>query len=479
MVASEAYPLVKTGGLADVMGALPAALVQIGLDVRLLLPGYPEVLRNLQSPRRLSGYANLFGGEAHLLSGKMPNRTQVIAIYAPHLYERAGNIYLGPDRRDWPDNHRRFAALGWVAAHLPAANGRWQPDVVHAHDWQAGLAAAYLSLAGAERAATVMTVHNLAFQGLFPAHLLGELKLPAKLFNHQGIEFHGQVGFLKAGLVYADRITTVSPTYAREIRTPEQGYGLEGLLRWREKDLSGILNGIDTIIWDPAHDPALPSAYDVHSLDGKRLSKQALQTQFGLTTAEDRLLFGIVSRLTYQKGVDLLLPLLPQLAAMGGQLALLGSGDAELEQAFVAAARKYPGDVAVRIGFDETLAHQIQGGADTILVPSRFEPCGLTQLCALRYGTLPIVSRVGGLADSVIDANAAALADGVATGIQFAPATSEALSGALERAFSLYHEPRLWRAVQERAMFHEVGWEAAARQYKALYSSLLAARRAA
>lgn len=476
MVASEAYPLVKTGGLADVIGALPHALAQLGVDTRVLLPGYPAVLAHMGDIRRLSRYAELFGGEAHLLGGRMPNGTQVMAIFAPHLYERSGNIYLGPDRKDWPDNHRRFAALAWVAAHLPAGPDGWRPDVVHAHDWQAGLAPAFLMLSGRPRPATVMTVHNIGFQGLFPASLLTELRLPADLFHHRGVEFYGQIGFLKAGLVYADRLTTVSPTYAREICTPEQGFGLDGLMRWRASDLCGILNGIDTQVWDPGHDPLLPAPYGADSLEAKKISKAGLQYQCGLENSRERLLFGVISRLTYQKGMDLLLPLLPSIVAAGGQVVLLGSGEAELESAFAEAARDNTEQIAVRIGHDEHLAHLIQGGADAILMPSRFEPCGLTQLCALRYGTLPIVSRVGGLADSVIDANAAALADGVATGIQFSPATREALSVALERAFALHREPLVWQAIQRRAMSHEVGWQAAARQYNALYGSLLGQR---
>lgn len=476
MVASEAYPLVKTGGLADVIGALPAALAQIGVDARLLLPGYPPVLQHLRGVRRLARYADLFGGEAHLLAGRTPNELEVLAIYAPHLYERAGNIYLGPDNRDWPDNHRRFAALAWVSAHLPAG-GHWLPHVVHAHDWQAGLAPLYLVLAEAERPASVMTVHNLAFQGLFAADLMGGLRLPPGLFHHRGVEFHGQIGFLKSGLIYADRITTVSPTYAREICTPEYGHRLDGLLRWRGQDVTGILNGIDTAVWDPEHDPALSSPYGKNSLEAKAACKSALQSRMGLENVGDRLLVGVISRLTHQKGMDLLLPLLPRLVGMGGQLVLLGAGEAELERAFMDAAGEHPGNVAVRIGFDEHLAHQIQGGADAVLMPSRFEPCGLTQLCALRYGTVPIVSRVGGLADSVIDANAAALADGVATGFQFSPATGEALADALERAFAIYLQPEAWRTIQHRAMGHEVGWQAAAREYKSLYESLLAGKR--
>jgi len=474
-VASEAYPLVKTGGLADVCGSLPAALADLGDDVRLLLPGYRPILDGLEAVARVARLDGLFGGDATLVAGRMPNGVPTYAIDAPHLYDRAGNIYLGSDGRDWSDNHFRFAALAWVGANLPAET-EWRPDLIHAHDWQAGLVPAYLTLGGAERPATLLTVHNMAFQGLFPSDRLEELRLPARMFVPSEIEFHAQIGFLKAGLVFADRITTVSPTYAREIREPAQGFGLEGLLRWRRTELTGILNGIDTAIWNPQNDPHLAKPYGPSSLDAKAANKSALQRRFGLAERPERLVFGVVSRLTHQKGLDLLLPLLPLVVAAGGQIALLGNGDRALEAAYTAAAKRHPGDVGVVLAYGEALAHQIQGGADALLVPSRFEPCGLTQLAALRYGTLPIVARVGGLADSVVDADPAAILDGTATGIQFSPATAEALAVAIERAFDLFRRRDAWRFVQRRGMAQNVGWAKSAAAYRTLYSGLFESR---
>jgi starch synthase len=476
-VASEAYPLVKTGGLADVCGALPAALTELGLDVRVLLPGYRQVLDGLETSERIAAVEDLFGGEGALVAGRMPNGVPAFAIEARHLYDRFGNIYVGADGRGWSDNHFRFGALSWLAAHLPP-EAAWRPDVVHAHDWQAGLAPAYLTLEGGIRPATVITVHNLAFQGLFPADRLTELRLPARAFIPSELEFHGQIGFLKAALVYADRITTVSATYAREICAPAQGAGLDGLLRWRRDELKGVLNGIDTEVWNPRSDAELARTYGPETVAAKAENKLWLQRHFGLAERPERLLFGVISRLTNQKGVDLLLPLIPLIIAAGGQIVLLGTGDRALETAIAAAAARYPGDVGVVLGYDEPLAHRIQGGADALLVPSRFEPCGLTQLAALRYGTVPVVARVGGLADSVVDADPAAIADGSATGIQFSPVTTEALSQAIERAFELFRKPETWRTVQRRGMAEDVGWGRAAAEYNALYSSLVAGRAA-
>jgi starch synthase len=476
-VASEAYPLVKTGGLADVCGALPAALAGLGIEARLLLPGYRPVLDGLDGVERIARLDDLFGGDGALMAGRMPNGVPAFAIEAPHLYDRAGNIYAGADGRGWSDNHFRFGALSWVAAHLPP-EADWRPDVVHAHDWQAGLAPAYLSLDGGPRPATVMTVHNLAFQGLFPADRLAELRLPARVLVPAEVEFHGQIGFLKAGLVYADRITTVSPTYAREIREPAQGAGLDGLLRWRRAQLRGVLNGLDTEIWDPRRDGALERTYGSDALEAKAVNKLQLRRHFGLAERPDRLLFGVISRLTSQKGLDLLLPLLPLIVAAGGQVVLLGSGDRVLEAAYAAAAKRHPGDVGVVLGYDETLAHRIQGGADALLVPSRFEPCGLTQLAALRYGTIPIVAAVGGLADSVVDADPAAILDGTATGIRFFPVTTEALAEGIERAFDLYRRPDVWRSLQRRGMAQDVGWGRPAAEYRALYAEVVDQRAA-
>jgi starch synthase len=364
-----------------------------------------------------------------------------------------------------------------VAADL--ARGRlagWAPDVLHAHDWQAGLAPAYLALEGGPRPGTVFTVHNLAFQGFFPAWRLAELGLPAAAFRTDGLEFYGGIAFLKAGLYYADRLTTVSPGYAREIRTDARGEG--GLLRARAADLVGIVNGIDTAVWDPARDPHLPAAYPPRTAEQKARNKAALQARLGLAATPDAPLLAVVSRLTWRKGMDLLLAALPELLAQGGQLAVLGGGEADLEAGFRAAARHHPGRVGCRIGYDEGLAHLVQGGADTVLAPSRDEPCGLVQLVGLRYGTIPLVARVGGLADTVIDANEAALEDGVATGFQLAPVEAWALADAIRRAVEVYRRPGAWGRLVARAMTREVGWGRVARRYLDPYPWLVAARAA-
>ncbi|WGF90650.1 glycogen synthase GlgA [Marinivivus vitaminiproducens] len=475
LVTSEYYPLIKTGGLADVCGALPPALAAQGVDARVLLPGYPAVLDAVRHTVTVAPLPDLFGGQGRLLRGRAPDDTVLYLVDAPHLFARGGGPYLDPAGQDWPDNHLRFAALSWVGAHLPAGNDGWQPQIVHAHDWQAGLAPLYLRSRPDRRPRSVVTIHNLAFQGLYPSWRMNELRLSPEHFTADGFEFHGQIGFLKAGLVFADRITTVSPTYAREIMSAEAGAGLDGLLRHRSAVVSGILNGLDTTVWDPAKDTALPAAYAANDLSGKATCKSVLQRRMRLGEARNRPLFGVVSRLTQQKGLDLLASLVPAIVRAGGQLALLGTGEPGLEATFRQAAEDHAGHVGVLIGYDEQLAHLILGGADALIVPSRFEPCGLTQLQALRYGTLPVVSRVGGLADTVIDANTAALADGAATGFVFAPSTAAALADAIGRALALFSEPDRWRSIQRRAMSRDVGWTRPAQAYRALYQDLLQA----
>jgi starch synthase len=323
-----------------------------------------------------------------------------------------------------------------------------------------------------------MTVHNLAYQGQFPPDLLGALGLPGSAYGTDGVEYYGSIGYLKAGLWCADRITTVSPTYAAEIQTNAGGMGLDGLLRARAAVVSGILNGIDTDVWNPAADLLLPATYDAATcVPSRARNKAALQARFGLTVDPDVPLFGVVSRLEWQKGLDLLLQAVPDLLSHGAQLALVGSGDRSLQQGFVSAGEAHPGRSGVVIGYHEALAHLVQGGSDAILVPSRFEPCGLTQLCALRYGALPVVARVGGLADSVIDANEMAVAAGVATGVQFHPVTHEHLSMAFTRTALLWRDPFLWRRMQQNAMATDVSWGRAARRYAALFRELAEARR--
>jgi len=477
-VASECFPLIKTGGLADVVGALPLALKALDCDVRILLPGYPAVLSALVGGESVATSDDLFGGPASVIRGRSRNGLDVYAIDAPHLYDRTGNPYLGPDGRDWPDNPRRYAALGRIAAEIGAegADG-WVPEVLHCHDWQAGLAPAYLAAREGRVPASLFTIHNIAFQGLCSLSSEGGFGLPQTFFTPAGLEYYGQTSFLKAGLVFSDHLSTVSPTYARELRTPEFGMGLEGVLSERSAVLSGILNGIDLDIWDPERDTALAKPYSAVKLTQKAANKKQVQKMFGLAPDAGALLFCVVSRLTSQKGLDLLVPYLGEFVHRGGQLALIGTGDGGLERAFTEAARQYPGRIGVLIGYDEAASHVVQGGCDAILVPSRFEPCGLTQLYGLRYGTLPVVARTGGLADTVIDANAAALDMGVATGFQFAPVTASGLAFAIERAFDVFADKAAWRRMQKRAMAQPVGWQDSAGRYAALYRSLIDARR--
>ncbi|CAG4890975.1 glycogen synthase GlgA [Paraburkholderia saeva] len=479
-VASELYPLLKTGGLADVVGALPPALIERGADVRALLPGFPPVVSGLADLRPVADLGSRFGAARVTLELGTLAATglQVYIIRADALYTRHGNPYLDDDHVPYGDNAQRFALLGWTAAQLAQhVDASWAPQIVHAHDWHAGLAPAYLKAAeraqGKPVARSVFTVHNLAYQGIFPAQQFGQLGLPADFFDMHGVEFYGQLSFLKAGLYYADRITTVSPTYAREIQTLAQGGGLDALLRERAHDLSGILNGVDYSIWCPANDAVLPARYTSSRLAGKRACKEALQKRFGIAQKSDALLFGVVSRLTEQKGLDLLLAALPEIIKRGGQLVVLGTGDPALENGLLRVAQAHPDAVAVERGFDEALAHEIVAGSDVIAVPSRFEPCGLTQLYALAYGTLPLVHCVGGLADTVVDASLENLADDLATGFVFIHFVPDALQGAIRRAFALYARRTEWKATQQRAMRQDFGWGASAEQYLALYRGLL------
>ncbi len=465
--ASEIYPLIKTGGLADVTGALPGALAHRGIEVRTLVPGFPAVLAALSAAEPVHAYPNLHGGAARVLAGQA-GELRLFVLDAPHLFDRPGNPYVGPDGRDWPDNPQRFAALARVAADigLGAVPG-WVPACVHCHDWQTGLAPAYLAFAGGARPRTVMTIHNLSFTGQVPLSLWQELGLPQSALQPEGVEFYQSIGFMKAGLYYADAITAVSPRYAEEIQTPALGCGFDGLLRARRAVLHGILNGIDETVWNPWADPHLSARYRRGHLRGKAKCKAALQGKFGLDAEPGALLFGVVSRLTGQKGLDLLLDRLAELVASGAQLAVLGSGEAGLEAGFTSAAARHPGRVAALIGYDEAASHQVIAGSDAVLVPSRFEPCGLTQMMAMRYGAVPVVSRVGGLADSVVDANPAAVRSGAATGIIGDP-SPEGLASALHRAAQLWADAAAWGQMVKAGMATDMGWSLAAGQYEAV-----------
>jgi starch synthase len=471
-VASEAYPLIKTGGLADVTGALPGALASHGVTTRTLLPGYPAVMGAIEDGRVLAGYPDFFGGPAELISGRAKG-LEIIAVKADHLYDRPGNPYLGPDRKDWPDNWRRFAALSFAAHEIGrgAVDG-FVPDILHCHDWQAGLVPAYVRFNGGSRVKTIQTVHNIAFQGLFGWDIFNALKLDYRAARESAIEYYGLINYLKAGLQVADVLTTVSPTYALEIKTSDYGMGLEGILQARADVLVGITNGIDEHEWDPQVDASLHTPFGHNTTELRHGNRRALELRFNLDDAPGPL-FSVVSRLTRQKGLDMLVELVDQLVAVGGKLIVLGSGDGDLEDGFAGAAMRHPGKVGFIRAYDEPLSHLIQGGADVMVVPSRFEPCGLTQLYGLRYGCVPLVSRVGGLADTVIDANEAAVEAGVATGIVFAPATTQALMDAIKRAIALYGREKVWRKMQRRGMKSDVSWDASAEKYAKLYKKLL------
>jgi starch synthase len=471
-VTSEVYPLVKTGGLADVAGALPGALAHHDVSMRTLLPGYPQVLATLTKGRTVAEFDDLFGGPGRLVAARVSG-LDLIVIEAPHLYDRAGGIYGDGFGADWPDNWRRFGALGWVAAEL--ARGLvpgYKPQIVHAHDWQGAMAAAYVAFSGDHETRVVVTIHNLAFQGQFGGDIFPQLRLPAQAFSVDGVEYYGGVGFLKGGLQCAHAITTVSPTYAREIRTPEYGMGLDGLLVNRAHDLYGILNGIDTDAWNPQSDPALAGHYGAANTRRRSANKMALVNHFALDQDEGPL-FGIVSRLTWQKGIDLIAANADLLAIEGARLVILGSGEAHLEDAMRDAVVRHPGRIGFVSGYDEELSHLIQGGSDAVLIPSRFEPCGLTQLYGLRYGAIPVVSRVGGLADTVIDANEVAIDAGVATGVQFSPVDEMGLGEAIRRTVDLYNDPQIWSRMQRKGMKTDVSWDKSASKYAALYKKLL------
>lgn len=475
-VAAECFPLLKTGGLADVVGALPAAQRALGQDARILLPGFPAIRAGLLDARLLNvALAPRFGARSLALwQGRLPDGTPVYMIDAPGLYDRPGNPYADGEQHAYADNHRRFALLGWLAAQV--ADGLladWRPDLVHAHDWHAGLAPAYLRERSLRHdglaTASVFTVHNLAYQGLFPASHFAELELPRDFFRYDGLEFHGQLSFIKAGLQFSQRIATVSPSYAREICTAEHGCGLEGLLQYRAGELAGILNGVDASQWDPASDPALPGHFDAEKTVGKARCKAALQAELGLAAEPAALLFGVVSRLTEQKGLNLVLAGMAALLAQGGQLALLGSGDLALEAGFTQLQQDYPERVAVRLGFDEALSHRIFAGVDVVLVPSRFEPCGLTQMYGMRYGALPLARRTGGLADTVLDCSLENLADGSACGLVFERFEQADFDAAVRRAFALYAKPTQWREVRRHAMQRQFDWSGPALAYLELY----------
>ncbi len=472
---SEVFPLAKTGGLADVSGALPAALAELGHDVRIIMPGYGEALQRAGSLTPVCDLGEAWDyGRATLVQGRLPgSNVPVWLIQCPGLYERPGGPYQAPGGADWEDNDRRFAFLSQVTARLcqdwsPAG---WVPEVLHVNDWQTGLAPAYLWAWGSPRPRTVLTIHNMAYQGNFPANAMLRMDLPWEMFTIEGVEYWNQVSCLKAGMNYSHKLTTVSPTYAREIQTPEFGCGMDGILSHRAGDLTGVLNGADYHVWNPVDDPHLAVKFGP-ALEHKAANKEALQRELGLPVAPDAPLMVVISRLNWHKGMDMVLAAAATILGQGAQLAVLGTGDRDLENGFKALAASNRGQVSVTIGYSEPLAHRMQAGGDMLLMPSRHEPCGLTQLYAMRYGCVPVVHRTGGLADTVTDTGRDTLLAGSATGFVCDQASTPALQWCVERAIAAYRQPETWRKIQSNGVRQDFSWEVSAKRYLAVYQSI-------
>ena len=473
---SEVHPLIKTGGLADVSGALPTALHALGVDIKILIPGYRQVVDKCQHATPFAQLPNPFApGEVQILEARLPDTNVSVLIVAyDAFFNRKGGPYQTASGGDWPDNALRFGLLSYVAAWLGSSSNTsaWQPDIVHCNDWQTGLAPAYLRFWPGRKPPSIMTIHNLAYQGVFGAEMVTALQLPPASFKIQGLEYYGNLSFLKAGAFYSDRITTVSPTYAREIQQETLGFGMHGLLHERRAILSGIINGIDTQEWDPQQDPHLPHRYDAKHLGAKTQNKAALQAALGLHSEKNTPLVAIISRITYQKGSDITLGVMHELVREGVQFALLGSGDKAMEVAFIEMGHAHPGRISINIGYDENLSHRIEAGADMFLMPSRYEPCGLNQMYSQRYGTPPIAHATGGLSDTIVDATAENLAAGLATGFLFSAMNRSACADTLRRAIALYRDPKAWRRLQIAALGRDFSWEKSAQEYLTLYRSL-------
>lgn len=471
-VTSEAYPLIKTGGLADVCSSLPKALTELGQDVKVIIPKYSS-LKTVGDVHFLCSL-RIDNHPISIFETTIPD-TSVIAwlVDCPDFFDLPGNPYVDAQGLPWPNNAARFALFCRVAVEvaMDKVNRNWKPDIVHCNDWQSGLVPALLSLEH-DRPKTVFTIHNMAYQGLFPIQSVYSLNIPGQLWNPSGLEFHGMLSFIKGGIAYADRITTVSPTYALEIQTPAFGYGLEGLLSYRRDYLVGIINGIDTDEWNPETDHHISQHYNIHSLHEKQFNKSELQRRLNLPVNDHIPLFGIISRLVEQKGIDMVIECLPDMVDLPIQFVLLGNGNKDFEQRLQNLARLYPDKIVISINYDESLAHLIEAGADIFLMPSRFEPCGLNQMYSQRYGTIPIVRKTGGLADTVVDTLPESLSNHSATGIVFKEANAGALLEAIKRAILLYSHHQTWRQMQTNAMHKDFSWRNSAEQYLELYHSL-------
>ncbi len=471
---SEVYPLIKTGGLADVSGSLPRALLKLGCDIKILLPAYPSVLEKAAGVAlKQITQLDIDGNAVSIKQTRLPGtKVTVWLVDVPEFSERTGNPYCGPDGNDWYDNHKRFYIFSKAAEliALNQANLDWQPDIVHCNDWQTGLIPALLSL-HPEHPATVFTIHNLAYRGLFSHQAFAELNLPQAFWHHERLEFYGQMSFIKGGIAFADYVTTVSPSYAREIQKPEFGYGLDGLLRYRSDSLAGILNGIDNDEWNPGTDAHLVATYNRRTLSNKRKNKLALQEQMGLAVNSETPLLGFIGRLVDQKGVDLILSQMNKLLTSNYQLVILGSGFPHYEQTLRNIAEQNPHKVAIHLGYDEALAHKIEAGSDIFLMPSIFEPCGLNQMYSLRYGTLPVVHAVGGLRDTVVEHPLDEITEG-ANGFVFHQPEGSELFEAIERATLAYQQPDVWKKLQLNAMGQDFSWEVSAKSYCEIFSQL-------
>ena len=471
-VTSEAHPLIKTGGLADVSGSLPKALAELGFDVRLIMPNYQAIKTDEAVYYKSTVRVN--NTDVNILETRLPGtKVPVWLVDYPEFFDIPGNPYTDELGIAWANNAERFALLCRVAVEVAMNRAYldWTPDIVHCNDWQSGLVPALLSLETG-RPATVFTIHNIAYQGLFPKAAQTALNLPKPLWNPNGVEFNGMLSFIKGGLAYSDRITTVSPTYAREIQTADYGYGLEGLLSYRNDVLIGIINGIDAEQWNPKTDTSLSANFDFSTIDKKQLNKTALQKRHSLPVDKNIPVFALVGRLVEQKGIDLILACLPEMLELPLQFILLGSGDLAFEKALSGFAKAYPEKIAVTLDYDEALAHQIEAGADIFLMPSRFEPCGLNQLYSQRYGTIPIVRKTGGLADTVVDTLPETLNNNIATGFVFNEATPGALMEAVKRALTVYSQPVVWKQLQAGGMQKDYSWHNSAKAYMALYEQL-------
>ena len=471
-VAAEMYPFVKTGGLGDVVGSLPPALERQGVSTRTILPGYPSVLRALSNKEETIRINNVLGHAVTVWHGRADGNT-IYALDVPSLYDRPGNPYLDATGQPWADNGLRYAVLCRAAALIAAGLlPDWKPDAVLTHDWHAGLVAPYLRYMEGATPPVAHVIHNLAFQGLYPRDMLQTFGLPDWSFTSDQLEYYGQISFMKGALQLSDRLISVSPTYVEEIQTPEEGMGLDGVLRARSNVLTGILNGVDLREWNPMTDPSVFFPYAVGDIMARRANKRVFQAEFGLPQKADALLLGMVSRLTTQKGADLLARLAPRLFQENIQLAVVGVGDETIMQEFAALRSRYPDNFVCHLRYSETLGHRLHSAVDASLIPSRFEPCGLTQFHALRYGSIPIAARVGGLSDTIIDANSAAVSEGVANGILFSPTTEDMLYLAIRRTQTLFRQKAVWARMQRNGALHDVSWNGKAAQYAQLLQEM-------